>query len=72
MPRREFFRLDSTAEDEHSDHNRTIFDPRQAPEGNRGRDDWMTAIEVQAYMGASIFTESHLSPDGKMNTMYSI
>lgn len=22
---------DSTAEDEHSDHNRTIFDPRQAP-----------------------------------------
>ena len=124
---------DSTAEDEHSDHNRTIFDPRQAPAwapftfqglswqlshaahgrfvearparptstrlrsrrahqspsggsivaqtktytgprrriarndwrnrgardemhrtgGNRGRDEWMTVIETQEYMGAS-------------------
>ena len=24
-----------------------------APEGNRGRDEWMTVIEMQAYMGAS-------------------
>lgn len=24
-----------------------------APEGNRGRDEWMTAIEMQEYMGAS-------------------
>ena len=24
-----------------------------APEGNRGRDEWMTAIEAQEYMGAS-------------------
>ena len=24
-----------------------------APEGNRGRDEWMTVIEMQEYMGAS-------------------
>lgn len=24
-----------------------------APEGNRGRDEWMTVIEMQKYMGAS-------------------
>ena len=24
-----------------------------APEGNRGRDEWMTLIEMQEYMGAS-------------------
>lgn len=24
-----------------------------APEGNRGRDEWMTVVEMQEYMGAS-------------------
>ena len=24
-----------------------------APEGNRGRDEWMTVIEMQEYMGVS-------------------
>lgn len=24
-----------------------------APEGNRGRDEWMTVLEMQEYMGAS-------------------
>lgn len=45
---------------------------RPATEGSRGRDDWMTVIEMQEYMGASIFTESNLTPDGKMNTTYSV
>lgn len=44
---------------------------RPAPEGSRGRDDWMTVIEMQEYMGASIFTKSNLSPDDRMNTTYS-
>ena len=25
-----------------------------APEGNRGRNEWMTVIEMQEYMGASL------------------
>jgi len=45
---------------------------RPATEGSRGRDEWMTVIEMQEYMGASILSESNLSPDGKMNTTYSI
>ncbi len=45
---------------------------RPAPEGNRGRDEWMAVTEMQEYMGASILSESNLSPDGKMNTTYSV
>ncbi len=45
---------------------------RPAPEGNRGRDEWMAVTEMQEYMGASILSESSLSPDGKMNTTYSV
>lgn len=45
---------------------------RPAPEGNRGRDEWMTVTEMQEHMGASIFSESNLSPDGIMNTTYSL
>lgn len=45
---------------------------RPAPEGNRGRDEWMAVTEMQEYMGASILSESYLSSDGKMNTTYSV
>ncbi len=45
---------------------------RPAPEGNRGRDEWMAVTEMQEYMRASIFTESNLSPDSIMNTTYSV
>ena len=37
-----------------------------APEGNRGRDEWMTVIETQAYMGASRRTASDLIWPGEI------
>lgn len=35
-----------------------------APEGNRGRDEWMTAIEMQEYMRASREDLRHALMDG--------
>ena len=39
-----------------------------APEGNRGRDEWMTVIEMREYMGASRSKAYDLVWSGEINS----
>ena len=40
----------------------------EAPEGNRGRDEWMTVIEMQEYMGASRSKAYDLAWSGEIDS----